>query len=189
MTKISLEAKLKWTLCSVSHLCTWWDNIEEIFEIVHPDFSQTPVVFVDDLACSSREAVRGGLAENMSHVGTCHNLQRAPALPDLWTHAVTEANQQRVDDTCWLVHPDTGHKHHSARLFLHVLVCFFLRLTLFFILSAWRFFSGSVCSVHPMRFLIPGVFSAELGFKNLRFHFTKHAFFLFFSPLFNLNLN
>lgn len=67
-------------------LCTWWYDVEEIFEIVHPDFSQAPVVLVDDLARSSGEAVWGGLPENMAHVRTCYNFQRATALPDLQTH-------------------------------------------------------------------------------------------------------
>lgn len=67
-------------------LCTWWYDVEEIFEIIHPHFSQTPVVLVDDLACSSGEAVRGGLAENVSHVGTRYDFQRATALPHLQTN-------------------------------------------------------------------------------------------------------
>lgn len=71
---------------AVSSLRTWWYNIEEVFEIIHPDFGQAPVVLVDDLARSSREAVWGGLPENMAHMGTCYNFQRATTLPDLQTH-------------------------------------------------------------------------------------------------------
>lgn len=70
-------------------LCTWWYDVEEIFEIIHPHFSQAPVVLVDDLARSSGEAVRGGLAENVSHMGTRYDFQRATALPHLQTHNKT----------------------------------------------------------------------------------------------------
>lgn len=47
---------------------TWRYDVEEIFELVHPNFSQPSVVLVDDLTRSSREAVGGGFAENVPHV-------------------------------------------------------------------------------------------------------------------------
>lgn len=47
---------------------TWRDDVEEIFEVVHPHLCQAPVVLVNDLARSSGEAVRGGLPEHVAHV-------------------------------------------------------------------------------------------------------------------------
>lgn len=67
-------------------LCTWWNDIEEIFEVIHPHFGQAPVVLVDDLARSSGEAVWGRLPENMAHVWARYDFQRAAALPDLQLH-------------------------------------------------------------------------------------------------------
>lgn len=62
------------------------NNVEEVFEFVHPDFGQAPVVFVDDLARSSRKRVGRGFSEHVAHVGAGDDLQGAPALPDLRAH-------------------------------------------------------------------------------------------------------
>lgn len=62
---------------------TWRDNIEEILKIIHPDFSQTSVVLVDDLARSSGETVWSGLPEDVTHVRAGYNFQGATALPNL----------------------------------------------------------------------------------------------------------
>lgn len=62
---------------------TWGYDVEEIFEVIHPDFRQPPIVLVDDLARSAREAVRSGLPENVADVRTRDDFQRAATLPDL----------------------------------------------------------------------------------------------------------
>ena len=64
------------------------NNVKEVFEFIHPDFCQAPVVFVDDLSRSSRKRVGRGLSEHVAHVRAGDDLQRAPALPDLRTHSV-----------------------------------------------------------------------------------------------------
>lgn len=90
-------------------LCTWRYDIEEFLEIIHPDFSQAPVVLVDYLARSSREAVWGGLPENMAHVWACYNFQHAAALPDLQTrtdnadlYSVWHGSRQSIQK--WIQH-------------------------------------------------------------------------------------
>lgn len=63
------------------------NDIKEVFELVHPDFRQAPVVFVDDLSCPPRKGVGRGLPEDVAHVRARDDLQRAPALPNLRTES------------------------------------------------------------------------------------------------------
>ena len=62
---------------------TWGDDVEEVFERIHPNFRQAPVVLVDNLSGSARKSVRRRFAEDVAHVRTRHNEQSAAALPDL----------------------------------------------------------------------------------------------------------
>lgn len=74
--------KIMWWTISVSEVLitdfllniTWWDDVEEIFELIHPDFSQSSVVLVDHLTSSTREAVWCGLPEHMSDMRACDYL-------------------------------------------------------------------------------------------------------------------
>lgn len=63
------------------------DDIKEVFEFVHPDFRQAPVVFVDDLSRPSGKGVGRGLSEDVAHVRARDDLQSAPALPNLRTES------------------------------------------------------------------------------------------------------
>lgn len=80
---------------------TWWNDIEEVFEFIHPDLSQAPVVLVDDLAGSPGKAVRGGLPEHMANVRAGDDLQRATALPDLRAASTGAENGPTVDVYCF----------------------------------------------------------------------------------------
>lgn len=59
------------------------DDVEEILELVHPHLGQPTVILVDDLAGAPREGVGGGLAEHVTHVGACDDLEGPATLPDL----------------------------------------------------------------------------------------------------------
>lgn len=74
------------------------NDIKEVFELVHPDFRQAPVVFVDDLSCSSRKRVGRGLSEHVAHVGARDDLQRAPALPNLRTERASVSDPSSGDE-------------------------------------------------------------------------------------------
>lgn len=59
----------------MSEFFTWGYDIEEIFKFIHPDFCQSPVVLVDDMASATRERVWSRLPKNMTNMGASHNLQ------------------------------------------------------------------------------------------------------------------
>lgn len=103
------------------------NDIKEVFELVHPDFRQAPVVFVDDLSRPSREGVGRGLSEDVAHVGARDDLQGAPALPDLRTELVTRlscGDEGPGDDSG--VHSDDARRANyvvRAKRCDHVCVC------------------------------------------------------------------
>lgn len=67
---------------------TWGYDIEEIFKFVHPNFCQSSVVLVNDMASATRECIWCCLSENMTDVRASYNLQRASTLPDLEKKAI-----------------------------------------------------------------------------------------------------
>lgn len=98
----------------------------------------------------------------MPHMGACHDLQRAPALPDLSTQTVKVRkvnNRERATPAPPITQIRASFtKDVSKRL----------SKDLFFFNLCREILRGSICSVQAMQLVIHGVFSAEAGAKNLR---------------------
>lgn len=78
-----------------THKLTRRDDVEKVFELIHPDFRQASVVFVDDLSRPSRKRVGRGLSEHVAHVRARDDLQSPAALPNLQS-----TNQCKVSSAC-----------------------------------------------------------------------------------------
>lgn len=78
-----------WTTLHIIHyttrksFLTWGYYIEEIFELIHPDLCQAPVVLVDDVPRATREGVRCCFAENVANMRAGDDLEGATTLPNL----------------------------------------------------------------------------------------------------------
>lgn len=78
-----------------THQLTRRDDVEKVFELIHPDFRQASVVFVDDLSRPSGKRVGRGLSEHVAHVRARDDLQSPAALPNL-----RSTNQCKVSGGC-----------------------------------------------------------------------------------------
>ena len=62
---------------------TWINTKIELLPLVQPNLGESCIVVVDDLRRASREHVRRGLAEDVTHVGTCRDHQFTATHPNL----------------------------------------------------------------------------------------------------------
>jgi len=69
----------------VLHDCRVHD-VEELFIVVHPDFSKASIIFVDNLGSSARESIWSCFAENMANVTACCDKNSTSAHPDSERH-------------------------------------------------------------------------------------------------------
>jgi len=65
---------------------SWVHDVEEFFIVVHPDFSKTSIIFVDNLRSSARESIWRCFSENMTDVAACCDKNSSAAHPDSERH-------------------------------------------------------------------------------------------------------